>query len=106
MIIRDAEMPTKARIRRKFQVTIPEEVRKAYPLVEGQFVKVAATPEGILITPVLEMDADQAWFWSPEWAAQERRANDDFVAHRVTEAASGDEAIARLRGSRKSKRPR
>ncbi len=95
-------MPTKARIRRKFQVTIPEEVRRTYPLVEGQFVTVAATPEGILITPVLEMDAEQAWFWSPEWAALERQANADFLAGRVTEASSADDAIARLKGTRKT----
>lgn len=99
-------MPTRARIRRKFQVTIPEEVRRTYPLVEGQFVKVAATPEGILITPVLEMEADQAWFWSPEWAALEKRANDDFVAGRVTESDSAAEAIAKLKESRKRKKPR
>lgn len=84
-------------------MTIPEEVRRTYPLVEGQIVKVAATPEGILITSVLETDADQTWFWSPEWAALERQANDDSVAGRFTEAASAVDAIAKLKGSQKPK---
>ncbi len=98
-------METKARIRKKFQVTIPEEIRKSFPLVEGQFVKVAATPEGILITPVLEMDPAQAWFWSPQWAALERKTNKDFLAGRVTEAATADDAIASLKGSKKPQKP-
>lgn len=95
-------MEAKARIRKKFQVTIPEEVRKSYPLVEGQFVTVTATPEGILITSVVEMDPEQTWFWSPEWAELERKANADFIEGRVTEAGSADEAIERLK---KAKNP-
>ena len=77
-------MEAKARIRKKFQVTIPEEVRKSYPLVEGQFVTVTATPEGILITSVVEMDPEQTWFWSPEWQAGEREVEEDIREGRVS----------------------
>jgi len=90
-------MATKARIRRKFQVTIPEEVREAYPLVEGQYVNFQTTPEGILLTAAREIDPDQAWFWSPRWAAEERQADADFQAGRVTVTESADEAIHELK---------
>ena len=97
-------MPTRARIRRKFQVTIPEEVRKSYPLEEGQAVAVEATPQGILITAVAEMDPGQAWFWSPRWRALEAKTAADFRAGRTTEWASADAAIRALKKkqSRKS----
>ena len=95
-------MATKARIRRKFQVTIPEEVRKSYPLEEGQTVAVEATPQGILITAVAEIDPDQAWFWSPRWRALEAKADADFQAGRTIETESATAAIRAL----KKKSPR
>ena len=97
-------MPTKARIRRKFQVTIPEEVRKSYPLEEGQTVSVEATPHGILITAVAEIDPEQAWFWSPRWRAFEAQADADFRAGRTTEAGSADSTISALKTTRPRKR--
>jgi len=90
-------MATKARIRRKFQVTIPQEVREAYPLEEGQYVNVEATPRGILITQTREVDAAQTWFWSPRWADMERSADEDFRAGRITETPSAEAAIAALK---------
>lgn len=90
-------MATKARIRRKFQVTIPEEVRKAYPVEEGQYVSFEATPQGILITAVAEIDPEQAWFWSPRWRALETKADADFRAGRTVEAESADVAILALK---------
>ena len=96
-------MPTKARIRRKYQVTIPEEVRKTYPLEEGQTVSVEATPQGILITAVAEIDPAQAWFWSPRWRALEAQADADFRAGRRTETESPDAAIAALKSKRTRK---
>ena len=98
------EMPSKARIRRKFQVTIPREVREAYPLEEGQYVNVEATPRGILITQASEIDPSQTWFWSPRWAEMERSADEDFRAGRVTETPSADAAIAAL--GKKSGKPK
>lgn len=96
-------MPTKARIRRKYQVTIPEEVRKTYPLEEGQTVSFEATPQGILITAVAEIDPAQAWFWSPRWRGLEAQADADFRAGRRTEAESPDAAIAALKSKRTRK---
>ena len=96
-------MPTKARIRRKYQVTIPEEVRKTYPLEEGQTVAIEATPQGILITAVAEIDPAQAWFWSPRWRALEAQADADFQAGRTAGAESVDDALAALKTKRSRK---
>lgn len=90
-------MATKARIRRKFQVTIPEEIRKSYPLAEGQTVSVEATPQGILITAVAEIDPEQAWFWSPRWRALEAKADLDFEAGRTTGSDSAEAALRALK---------
>jgi AbrB family looped-hinge helix DNA binding protein len=96
-------MSIRARIRRKFQVTIPEEVRRSYPLEEGQAVAVEATPQGILITAVAEVDPEQAWFWSPRWRALEAQADTDFRAGRTSETTSAGAAIRALKKTRTRK---
>lgn len=39
---------------------------------------------------------DQAWFWTPEWQAKEREADEDIVAGRVHEFDSTDAFLAEL----------
>lgn len=43
-----------------------------------------------------EHDPDQAYFWTPEWQAAEKEADEDIAAGRVKEFATGEEFIASL----------
>lgn len=70
-------------IRSKGQVTIPQEVREAAHLEEGDPLEVEVTPEGILLRPKKMIDSSQAWFWTPEWQAGEREASADIAAGRT-----------------------
>lgn len=42
------------------------------------------------------IDPEQAWFWTHEWQAKEREAEDDRTAGRVTRFDSDDEFLATL----------
>jgi hypothetical protein len=42
------------------------------------------------------IDADQAWFWTREWQAKEREADEDLAAGRGDTYASDDEFLAAL----------
>ena len=42
------------------------------------------------------IDPEQAWFWTREWQAKEREADDDVAAGRGTTYASDDELLAAL----------
>ena len=97
-------MATKSRIRRRFQVTIPQEIRDQCSLKEGQYVNFEVTPKGIIMTVAPEIDPEQAWFWSPRWAETERKADEDFRVGKVVEADSAEEAIDRLKGKNKPRR--
>lgn len=66
-----------ARVRAKGQVTIPTGIREAARLEEGDPVEFEMTPDGILMRPQKVIDATQAWFWTPEWQAGEREADDE-----------------------------
>lgn len=42
------------------------------------------------------IDSEQAWFWTREWQAKEREADDDLAVGRVTSYESDDEFLAAL----------
>lgn len=93
-------------VRSKGQVTLPDEIRKAAHLEEGDLLEAELTADGILLRPQKVIDATQAWFWSPEWQAGEREADADREAGRVVSFASDAELIEALRSrAKRRKRP-
>jgi AbrB family looped-hinge helix DNA binding protein len=62
-------------VRRRGQLTIPSDIRKAAHLEEGDPVEVELVEDGILLRPRKIIDATQAWFWTPAWQAGEREAS-------------------------------
>lgn len=91
-------------LRAKGQLTLPEEIRDAARLEEGDLLEAELTSEGILLRPQKIIDATQAWYWTPEWQAGERDAETDLAAGRVETFGSEDEFIAALK--ERTKRPR
>ena len=67
-------MATTVKIREKYQVTIPEDVRREVPLKVGEKVEVVARGNEIVIRPVMEVPRSQAWFWTAEWQEQISRS--------------------------------
>jgi antitoxin PrlF len=95
----------RATLRAKGQLTLPEEIRKAARLEEGDLFDAELTADGILLRPRRVIDTTQAWFWSPEWQAGEREADADRDAGRVETFASGDKFLDALRTRAKSRKP-
>ncbi len=63
-------MGATVKVREKYQVTIPENVRGKIPLKVGERVEVIAREGEIVIRPVVEVPREQAWFWNKEWQEQ------------------------------------
>ena len=72
------------KITRNFQISIPKAIRDALRLEEGDLIEVQERDGEIVLSPKKLVDADQAWFWSPEWQAGERDAEDDVRAGHVS----------------------
>lgn len=83
---------------------MPENIRRAAHLEEGDLLEAELTDNGILLRPQKVIDADQAWFWTPEWQAKEREADEEIAAGQGEIAYSGEEFLAALR--KMMKRPR
>jgi len=91
------------RVRGKGQLTIPPEIRAAAHLEEGDPVEFEVVEDGILLRPKKVIDASQAWFWTPEWQAKEREADEDIAAGRGERFESDEEFLAALKA--RMKRP-
>lgn len=83
-------------IRSKGQLTLPQSVRKAAHLEEGDPVEIVMTPDGILLRPKKVIDASQAWFWTTAWQTGEAEASADIAAGRVTVHETGEDFLASL----------
>jgi antitoxin PrlF len=92
---------TRMTLRAKGQLTLPEEIRKAAHLDEGDLLEVELTEEGILLRPQKVIDASQTWFWTTEWQAGERDADADLGAGRAETFGSGEEFVEALRARAK-----
>ena len=66
-----------SRIRAKGQVTIPTSIRTAARIEEGDPIEFELVDDGILMRPKKVIDATQAWFWTAEWQAGEREADEE-----------------------------
>ena len=87
---------TLARIRGKGQVTLPDEIRRAAHVAEGDYLEVFVEQGSIVMRPKKLIDAEQAWFWSQEWQGGEREATDDVAGERVTRFESADDFLKSL----------
>lgn len=83
-------------VRAKGQVTIPQQIREAAHLEEGDPVDVEITSEGILLRPKKVIDATQAWFWRPAWQRGEAEAQGDIEAGRVEVIGTDEDFLASL----------
>ena len=67
------------KVRKKYQITLPAAIREAAGVYEGDFL-VAEVQEDhtILLRPSRLVDTDEAFFYTPDWQAAEREADEDI----------------------------
>ena len=74
------------------QLSLPAEARAALHLSVVGSVDVEVLADGVVL--LRGRDPGQAWFWTPEWQAGEREADEDLTAGR-SDVFDSDEEFAR-----------
>jgi antitoxin MazE len=69
----------------KHQITIPKEAFEKLRLEIGDFLEVEAIEEGLLLIPKKLISKDQAWFWTKEWQAKEKEADEAIARGEISE---------------------
>jgi antitoxin MazE len=68
----------------KHQITIPKEVFKSLSLEVGDFLDTRIQDNAIVLIPKKLVPKDQEWFWSKEWQAQEKEADEAINSGEIT----------------------
>ncbi|HEU4963197.1 MAG TPA: AbrB/MazE/SpoVT family DNA-binding domain-containing protein [Bacilli bacterium] len=74
----------KVRLNKRSGLTLPKEVVDALHLQEGDEMEVKVDQGRIVLEPV----NSQGWYWSEQWQQEEREADADLQAGRLSEPVS------------------
>ncbi len=66
------------KVKDKYQIVIPEEVRKKLKIKVGDMLEVHEREGQIVARPVIIVDKSQAYFWTPQWQIAEKEADEDI----------------------------
>ena len=83
-------------VRRNFQITLPESLRKRLGIDIGDILEAEIKDGKIVLLPKKMIDADQAWFWSKDWQAAEKEAQQDIKTCKVKKFNSASQLIKEL----------
>ena len=82
-IARRPRVRARVKVRPKAQLTLPEEIRRAMHIREGDEVEFAVHDDGtITVRGFVSVPTDQAWFFTREWLAGEQEADEEIAAGR------------------------
>ncbi len=100
-------MSTFLTLDKKGRATLPEEVRTALGVGEGDFILLERTERGTFeLVPAALVPKDQLWFYHPEMQARIRQAEADLAAGRLTRTETLEEAQAFLDRLKQQRRRR
>lgn len=71
------------KVQKNKNITLPMWVMQRFHLGAGDFVRVEETSAGVVLKPATLIDPTQAYFWTSEWQAGEREAEQDIRRGRV-----------------------
>jgi antitoxin PrlF len=87
----------RVKVRPKAQLTLPEEIREALHIGEGDEVEFAVHADGtVTVRGYVSIPTDQAWFFTPDRLAGEREADENIAAGRGTVHESAEGMFAHL----------
>ena len=71
------------KVKRNFQITIPQSLRRIVRLSVGDYVEVDIQDDTLVIRPVKVIHPDQEYFFTKEWQEKEAEADKDLVEGKV-----------------------
>lgn len=85
------------KIKNKYQIVIPEEVRKNLRVQIGDTLEIVERDGVLILKPVVMVDKAQAYFWSEEWQTGEKKAEAAKMKGEFKDFKKASEAIKWLK---------
>lgn len=83
-------------LKQKSQVTIPRGFVRKLNLKVGDKLEIEENNGRLIITPVVVIPKDQAWFYSPEWQEKEQEADKQKNEGKIHKASNKEELFNKL----------
>jgi bifunctional DNA-binding transcriptional regulator/antitoxin component of YhaV-PrlF toxin-antitoxin module len=83
-------------LKQKSQFTIPKGFVKRLKLRIGDKLEIEEMEGKLVITPVVVVPKDQAWFYSPEWQKKEQEVDRQKKEGRIHKASNKKELFKKL----------
>jgi antitoxin MazE len=90
------------KVKKNYQITIPQNLRRIFRLVVGDYVEMDIKDNTLVIRPVKVVHPDQAYFFTKEWQEKEAEADKDIAEGKL--AGPFDNAPDALRALKKTPR--
>jgi AbrB family looped-hinge helix DNA binding protein len=86
------------KISSKRQIAIPKDVMAALRLEPGDEVEFHVKGEVAVLVPIrtIKVPRDQAWFWTSDWQAKEKEADEDLASKRFRDFDDLEELLKDL----------
>ncbi|HJX31780.1 MAG TPA: AbrB/MazE/SpoVT family DNA-binding domain-containing protein [Thermodesulfobacteriota bacterium] len=84
-------------VKKKYQIVIPEEVRKNIKVEIGDTLEVEEKNGVMILKPVTVIDKAQTYFWTEEWQKGEKAAEEAKKKGRFRDFNNADEAARWLK---------
>lgn len=85
------------KVKNKFQIVIPDDVRKKIRINVGDTLEVEERDGVLVLRPVVMVDKSQAYFWTDEWQKSEKEAESAKAKGDFKEFDGADEAVKWLK---------
>ena len=79
-----------------YQVAIPKEIVKSLKLQINDYLEVHIENNKVVLEPQVMIPKDQAYFYTPEWQADEQKAGEDIKKGDVTKTKNLKELFKEL----------
>ena len=84
-------------VKKKYQIVIPEEVRKNIKVEIGDTLEVEEKNGVMILKPVTVIDKAQTYFWTEEWQKGGKAAEEEKKKGRFRDFNNADEAARWLK---------
>src|SRR5580658_8551105 len=93
----EPRMTARVKVRPKAQLTLPEEIRRALHIGEGDEVEFAVHDDGtVTVRGFISIPTDQAWYFTPQWLPGEQEADEQITAGHGRTFETADEMFTHL----------
>lgn len=81
-------------IRKRGQITLPKSVLDRFNLGEGDTLELSVGENGeITVVPMVQVPANQKWFWTDEWQEGEQEADKNIKSGNVKSFDKVEDAL-------------